>query len=91
MLSADNAENPDNSYGWGIIDVMAAIELSLLPGDVDGNGLVNIVDIVLAVNYLIGSQMPDAYQTFQADVNEDGSLDITDIVLMVNIVLGLTG
>ncbi|NOZ08526.1 MAG: S8 family serine peptidase [FCB group bacterium] len=91
MLSADNAETPDNNYGWGIIDVMAAINLSLIYGDVDGNGLVNIVDIVLAVNYLIGSQTPDAYQAYQSDVNEDGVLDITDIVLMVNIVLGLNG
>ncbi len=91
MLTADNAENPDNNYGWGIIDVMAAIDLSLISGDVDGNELVNIVDIVLAVNYLLGSQLPDAYQSFQADVNEDGILDITDIVLMVNIVLGLAG
>ncbi len=90
MLTADNTDSPDNDYGWGIIDVMAAINLSLLTGDVDGNGLVNIVDIVLAVNYLVGSQTPDAYQSFQSDINEDGILDITDIVLMVNIVLGLT-
>jgi serine protease AprX len=25
MQTADNADNPDNSYGWGIIDVLAAI------------------------------------------------------------------
>ncbi|MBS1270912.1 MAG: Subtilisin E [Candidatus Marinimicrobia bacterium] len=30
MMTADNADNPNNSYGWGIIDVMAAIDFSLI-------------------------------------------------------------
>ena len=30
MMTASDPDNPDNQYGWGIIDVMAAIEYSFL-------------------------------------------------------------
>ncbi len=31
MMTADNLDNPNNQYGWGIIDVMAAINYEFLP------------------------------------------------------------
>ncbi|TKJ41645.1 hypothetical protein CEE37_03500 [candidate division LCP-89 bacterium B3_LCP] len=31
MMTADNAQTPNNDYGWGIIDVMAAIDYNFPP------------------------------------------------------------
>ncbi len=31
MMTADNATTPDNDYGWGVIDVMAAIDFNFPP------------------------------------------------------------
>jgi len=31
MMTADNFNNPNNQYGWGIIDIMAAINYEFLP------------------------------------------------------------
>ena len=53
-------------------------------GDVNGNGIVNILDVILAINIVLGI----AEYSSLSDLNLDGVVDILDIVLMVNIVLG---
>jgi len=51
-------------------------------GDVNGDQLVNVVDIVMVVNMILEG---DYY--YAGDVNSDGQLNVVDIVSMVNIVL----
>ncbi len=53
-----------------------------IPGDVNSDGEVNIMDIVLTVNIILA----DEYNIL-ADLNNDEIVDILDIVLMVNIIL----
>ena len=54
-----------------------------LLGDLNGDGQINVVDIVAAVNLILNGQY-DAI----GDMNGDGSLNVVDII-MVNQVLGL--
>jgi hypothetical protein len=55
-----------------------------LEGDLNGDGIPNVLDIVLLVNLVLGSNEPGDC----SDVNGDGILNVLDIVLLVNIVLG---
>ncbi len=55
-----------------------------LLGDINGDGQINVVDIVAAVNLILNGQY-DAI----GDMNGDGSLNVVDIIIMVNQVLGL--
>jgi hypothetical protein len=59
----------------------------LEPGDINFDGEINIVDIVLSINFIIDIETPTDQEFIAADINNDGSLDITDIVLLVNIIL----
>ena len=52
-------------------------------GDANGDGSVNVTDIVAMVNVILGG---DAELTDCADVNGDGSLNVTDIVAAVSII-----
>jgi len=54
-----------------------------LIGDVDGDGLLNIVDIIIIVDFIIN----DIYIQ-NADANNDNSVDIFDILILVNSILG---
>ena len=54
-----------------------------LQGDVNGDGVINILDIVQLANMILS----DDYQE-SADLNGDGNLNILDIVQLVNIILG---
>ena len=56
-----------------------------LEGDLNADGIPNVLDIVLLVNLVLGN--PDDAGDC-SDVNGDGILNVLDIVLLVNIVLG---
>lgn len=62
-------------------------EDSLLLGDVTQDGLINILDIIMVINIILGDE-PTPYQQWAGDMNEDGDIDILDIVLIVGIILG---
>ena len=56
---------------------------TLILGDVNSDGTINILDIVQLANMILS----DDYQE-SADLNGDGNLNILDIVQLVNIILG---
>ena len=57
-------------------------------GDADGNGTINIVDAVVAVNFVLGVEQPDENQFVRTDMNYDGQINILDVVAIVNAILG---
>lgn len=58
-----------------------------MPGDVNGNGFVDIGDAVSIVNYLV-SKPVDTFIPAAADTNHNGSVDIGDAVTIVNYLVG---
>ena len=55
-------------------------------GDVNQDGVVNIFDIVMVIEYLI--QDGELNETIAADLNEDGVVNIVDIIALVNNIMG---
>tara|TARA_B100001250_G_scaffold61474_1_gene48036 strand:- start:444 stop:1454 length:1011 start_codon:yes stop_codon:yes gene_type:complete len=55
----------------------------LLEGDLNEDGLINILDIISVVNIILGN----ALYNQNADINLDGLVDVLDIILVVNIIL----
>ena len=87
MMTASQSESPNNYYGWGIIDVMAAINYIFPIGDVNFDDEVNVLDVVMIVNYILELLEFYAEQIIQADLNSDDTIDILDIIAVVNIIL----
>jgi len=95
MQTADRASGPDNAYGWGIIDVMAAINYNNpchcgVWGDVNDDGQINAVDVTFMVNYVyLGHDMlvePPNCPLSAGDANCDGARNPVDVVFYVNYV-----
>lgn len=61
-----------------------------LLGDVDGNGTVDVTDINLTVNYMLGKN-PVVFILPAADIDGNGSIDVSDVNGIVNIILGKVG
>ncbi len=59
----------------------------IIPGDINGDGVVNILDVVQLVNFVLGQAEPTADQFEAGDVNNDDVLNIQDIVIMINMIL----
>ena len=63
---------------------------SIIPGDTNGDGLVNVTDIVSTVNYIMENPS-DNFNKDVADLNGDGIVNVTDIVQMVSIIMNGNG
>ena len=64
------------------------LDNNIILGDINFDGIINILDIVGLVNIILGvNSNPEEEILYAADVNQDDAIDILDIVLTVNIVL----
>ena len=55
-----------------------------LLGDVNHDGVINILDVVLVVGYVL-----DMSYIIDADLNEDDVVNILDIVILTTLILGV--
>ena len=58
-----------------------------LVGDVDHDDRVNVMDVTLTVNEILGISM-DTFIWQLSDVNHDGILSVVDVMGIVDIILG---
>ena len=56
-------------------------------GDINADATINVLDIVILVNIIIGTQSPSEMEQLSADMNEDGMINVQDIVLLVNSII----
>ena len=54
----------------------------ILSGDVNGDGILNVLDVVLMVNLALDGEFED-----EADMNGDGIINVLDIVTLINTIL----
>ena len=60
----------------------------LTPGDVNADYTINIQDVVILVNHLLGTAVLEGLPSVAADVNQDNTTNIQDLVLLINLILG---
>ena len=63
---------------------LGATDVSLT-GDINGDGNINVLDIVMLVDHILN---PDTSELESADINSDGNIDVLDVVALVSIILG---
>ena len=56
-------------------------------GDVNFDYLINILDVILLISYILDSENLDYQQLIISDINEDNNLDILDVVNLVSLIL----
>ena len=61
---------------------------SSMSGDINEDTFLNVLDIVILINFIIGSESPSNSEFNAADMNDDNVLNVLDIVLLVNLILG---
>ena len=77
----------NSTGGTGSIPVSLVVSTSSLPGDVTGDDIINILDIVTLVNFVVGLSEPESEQFAAGDMNNDDVLNVLDVVLLVNEIL----
>jgi len=70
--------------GWACDSGYASTQ----PGDVNDDGNINVLDVVVLVNVILLLEDTTEYILWAADLNFDSSINIMDVVLLVNEILG---
>jgi len=71
------------NLGSGILSLL--VEPTYLPGDVDGNGIVEVSDCVFLISYIFAfGPAPDPLEAADADCN--GIVEISDAVFLLNFI-----
>jgi len=58
-----------------------------ISGDVNQDEIIDILDLVLIVNYILSVEEFSIIQGYAADLNNDGNINIQDIIGVINIIL----
>jgi len=58
-----------------------------LIGDLNQDGFIDVLDIVVLVNIITGQIDASEYQLWAGDLNSDAGSDILDVVQLVNVII----
>ena len=83
-----NTNHPDWTNGAEFVQIKVYTESIVhdppgLYGDLNGDGIINVLDIIVLINITLGVTSP----TDEADLNGDGIINVLDIVTLINLVL----
>ena len=90
VYQKDNATSSGEDCAWidRIVFPPGAIApLNIDFGDLNSDSIVNILDVIVTVNYLIGHIDLNTVQLQNADMNLDGTINVLDILMIVDMVL----
>lgn len=76
-----------STVGMGIVYGQISNSTPAILGDIDGNGSVTIVDMVLMIKYMLNTTKFTTTQEKSADLNKDGNINIVDVVMLKKILL----
>ena len=65
-------------------------ESSVMLGDTNLDGIINIQDVILIINFILGNSTPIGDEITAADYNEDGIINVLDVIHVVQEILGTT-
>ena len=57
-----------------------------LIGDVNEDGILNIQDVTMLIDHLLGSEA-SPFNTNNADINQDSIINISDVTLLIDLLL----
>ena len=62
-----------------------------IQGDINGDGTVNLVDLMQCLNHVGGKEFIEGEALEAADINEDGIVNLVDLMRLLNYVGGKSG
>ena len=84
-------ENQTVSLCAGTCDETCGSGVVCGTGDSNQDSGVDVLDVVLVVDFVLGNNTPNDDQLCASDMNADGGIDVLDVVQIVDIILGNRG
>ena len=80
-IVSDSVGNEIYSYGEGTVILTGTL------GDVNADGDLNVLDVVMLVNFALLVEYPNDLEFWASDLNGDGFINVLDVVNLVNFIL----
>ena len=87
-LAIDSAIVADHSGTRLPTDLFNGKFIVISQGDVNSDGSIDIEDVIIAVDIILGKRQPTPGELSLADCNDDDEVNVLDVVCIVNIILG---
>ena len=78
----------DTAWMLAVINDLLMIN-DIILGDINQDSIVNILDVVLLINFILSFENPSDNQFLSSDINADGIINILDVVSIINIILNI--
>ena len=79
----------DTAWMLSVIYDLLSNNEDMLLGDVNSDGLINVLDVVNIINFILSINVPVGDQFVLSDINQDDVINVLDVVLIVNIILNI--
>ena len=80
-IVSDSTGNEIPSFGEGTVIMTGAL------GDVNADGEINVLDVVMIINFVLFVESPNDIEFWASDLNADGFINVLDVVNLVNVIL----
>jgi hypothetical protein len=84
----DTAQSFNNPYPFHAFSNPNGVAVPL-KGDINGNGRLDVQDVMGAVNIIIGHLHPNTNEFWAADWNDDGTVNVLDVIGIIQYILGI--
>ena len=65
------------------------IQPSFLIADINLDGEIDVLDVIMIINFILLIEEPTSIEFYLSDVNSDNQIDILDIIYIINLILEL--
>ena len=79
----------ENTFLGGLAIKFTIDDCPFILMDINQDDIINVVDVVSVVNYILGAAEFDSCELFAADVNGDSIINVVDILAIINAILSL--
>jgi serine protease len=87
ILTINSNYSNNSNYFVESTFTLNVLETPLILGDLNYDSIINVTDVIILVNIIIGGFTEDWLET-GADANQNGNIDVADIITIVGIILG---
>jgi hypothetical protein len=83
LITSEYTAEPSEEIEFTLSNTVPFIE-----GDITGDSMVNVQDVIVQINIILHQIDPTEYQWLAADLDENNVVDVLDVILLVNLILG---
>ena len=79
--------NSNGGTSSDLISLEVESGTSIVLGDINTDSVLNVLDVVILVNFILGNDTPSETEYPLSDINGDGGLNVLDVVNLISLIL----